>query len=1123
MNKIAKIIFYIFAIAVSAGMIIFIAIGPTDTGKNQLNGKFSFSTNTEAACNITGRIEGSENEVELSNLTYTETQAPTISSLSTWSNSLFFDGERSDIVATITIENTNFSYPLSVSLNDKVGELTNIVKHMTVNGEDYESSKRIVLQQATETSTDKLTFRVVFSVENSEIDVVGAKYNFVIRLVGGNIIDINEDDPTQPVNPIHDDSNDFADSYTTGLTFSYDDTSYEATVTGVSSSGSGKTEFRIPANIVNNKNFYKVTAIAASAFAYNSKITSVTLPNMVKSIGYRAFYSCSNLRNIYISKTVSSVGGEAFFGCTSLSNITIMSDNVYIADYAFNNAAYSPKVYIESIKTWCKYSFASASANPLYSRSGSSNGALYLYGSSYPISEVVIPDSFSQIKQYAFRNCGSINTITIPSTITQIGSYAFEYCNGITKVNISDVDAWSKIDFATPYSNPAHSNGKLWKDGQQLSTVVLTNVVTSISKYAFYNCRGITNILIPSSVTSIGMEAFYSCYDITAVQTPSLQSWCAISFANANANPLFYGKKLYNDGTLVVNLTIPNTITQIKDYTFYNLTSLEVLSLNNVTSIGVSAFNGCTGLNMVNVPTTLTTIGNEAFANCKNSYGVYISDITAWCNIAFASATSNPLFCGHNLFLNNIQQTSIELPGISTIKKYSFAGCGASSIIFPDTITKIEEGAFNNCKNITILDLKNNLTTIEANAFSGDSALTTVNIPSSVTQIKNGAFSDCSSLNRVNITDINKWVAISFENGTANPLNCAHNLYLNNAQITDIPALTATQIKQYVFYGLGLTSITIPDGITSIGKYCFASNNNLRDVHIPTSLITFGVGAFKDDTNIQNVYISDMSAWCSSAFGYETDNIYSNISTQPHSNPLFYGGSLYLNNTKVQDLTIPAGITQIKDFVFVGCSSLQSVVIPSSLTSINRGAFSGCSSLQTVSVSDSLTSIARDAFNYCTHITKVNITSLATWFAINFENAYSNPLAYGSGLYLSNTVLSTITIPSGVSTIKKYAFYGSKAITTVFIGSSVTSISDNAFYGCSNLNNVYIDSSSVLQAISSQSSCGYLISYISKASGGLYISNRITAFRSSYISTNYIVTDTTETINNVEYTKWTKK
>ena len=352
-----------------------------------------------------------------------------------------------------------------------------------------------------------------------------------------------------------------------------------------------------------------------------------------------------------------------------------------------------------------------------------------------------------------------------------------------------------------------------------------------------------------------------------------------------------------------------------------------------------------------------------------------------------------------------------------------------------------------------VLTFDDSVTTIGKKAFQNCSSLTSITIPDSVTTIGGSAFYGCSSITSVYISDLSAWCKIEFGD-SANPLQKGANLYLNNELVTDlvIPS-DITEIKSYLFSGCSsLTSITIPDSVTTIGGSAFSGctgelvvncnipsassysygafyGSKFTSVTIGDSVTAIGDYAFYDYSSLISVYISDLSAWCKIDFGYP-------------ANPLQKGANLYLNNELVTDLVIPSDITEIKPYVFGGCSSLTSVTIPDSVTTIGGSAFSSCSSLTSITIGDGVTTIGDSAFACCSSLTSVTIPDGVT--------------AIGDGAFSFCYSLTSVTIPDSVTSIEDHAFDSCSSLTNITIPDSVTTIGGSAFFDCSSLTSVTI-------------------------------------------------------------------
>lgn len=248
-----------------------------------------------------------------------------------------------------------------------------------------------------------------------------------------------------------------------------------------------------------------------------------------------------------------------------------------------------------------------------------------------------------------------------------------------------------------------------------------------------------------------------------------------INHANTDYTVTQISSRVCYMNSKITSLTIPSSVTYIGNEAFCECINLaKVIMGNNVTTIERGAFKGCVNLSSINLSKRIQSIAESLFMNCSNLNSINIPD------------------------------------GVSLIGSHAFYGCGKLQFVsIPFGVTRIENSAFYNC-----------------------SSITTISIPNSVCLIENSAFEGCKSLNSVHVTDIASWCNITFTSNGANPLNYAHNLYINDNLITDliIPE-NITSLRNWTFEGCSsLTSINIPTTISNIERYAFANCNNISSI-----------------------------------------------------------------------------------------------------------------------------------------------------------------------------------------------------------------------------------------------------------------------------------------------------
>ena len=577
--------------------------------------------------------------------------------------------------------------------------------------------------------------------------------------------------------------------------------------------------------------------------------------------------------------------------------------------------------------------------------------------------------SYSTWSGYSVSNCPSLETVTLPSTLLWIGEYSFDACSRLKEIIIPEgVKIMGQYTFKGCQSLKKASLPSTLTDSFTYDGCTYTNQ-NGYDGYNFSDCTNLEEVILPEGLTLLYSYMFSGATSIKHITLPSTLKSINSAFEQCSG---------------LLELELPSGLTQLGS--MYGCSSLKSLVIpEGVTK--VDSFQGCTQLESITLPPGLTG-WLPHFQECNNLKSITIPD-----NII---GIRTNCFSG----CNSLKTVNISVSSkLEEIERRAFKETPITEIRLPESVKLLGEYAFADCTQLTHVTLPKNNTAFQLTnfVFMNCAALEDINLPNSLASIPQDAFSGCTSLKAITLPGALTTLGYQAFKGCT-----------QLSKIT-IPG-TITSFGGAAFADSGLTEVTINNGIREIGESAFA-NTPLTNITFPKTITRIsGLG----NSNITTIHFAE---------GAKPTEIAENA---------FY-------MCKITTFNIPVSVTKIEARAFQ-YSSIQKITIPEAVTTIGESAFSG-SNIQEIVIPETVTTIGDRCFNSCKDLTKVTLP----------DNMTQLPFY----IFGECTKLKTIQLPAKIETISNQSFAGS-AISTIQLPESLKTIEYSAFRSCSQLKSIVL-------------------------------------------------------------------
>ncbi len=578
----------------------------------------------------------------------------------------------------------------------------------------------------------------------------------------------------------------------------------------------------------------------------------------------------------------------------------------------------------------------------------------------------------------------AISALPLTSTTVSAESYSGNCGTGVTWSLDTDTGVLTISGTGDMWDYRNSSSAPWYSYSSYVKKIIISEGVTSIGNYAFYNFSKLTSIEIPEGVTSIGYNTFDGCSSLTSIEIPD--------------GVTSIGDEAFSGCSSLISIEIPDSVTSIGYNTFDGCSSLTSIKIpDGITSISAGTFSGCSSLTSIEIPEGVTSIGNSAFYYCRSLTSIEIPEgVTSIGNHAFSGCSS---------------LTSIKIPdGVTSIGSDAFSDCSSLiSIEIPDGVASIGSSAFTGCSSLTSIEIPDGVTSIGEWAFMGCRSLTSIEIPDGVTSIGGSAFLYCENLKTVynfsSLTIIkgstsNGYVGYYAENiytpctdgaHTGGSATCTEVAFctlcnrpygevdttnhINTELRGDFEATCVSDGYSGDYYCLDCGELAAQGQVVNAlghdmveGECTRCGYTNATDkgtcgesakwlLYLDGSLVIYGSGEMETYSSYEEV---PWHRYVDSITSISVEGSVKSIS--PYA---FYGLS------KVEKVSLSYNITEIPAYSFYGCSALSTFVLSNRIKKIGDYAFYGCVGLSRVEIGANINTVGSNAFSNCTRVTAI--------------------------------------------------------------------------------------------------------------------------------------------------------